>query len=130
MRELASTSKASTFNQVFHLQKPDYSRDVTEASKTAFVLVHMSSSLGNNVESQIVTDIWRQLAPKFGDVKFCEIRADLCVEGYPEHNTPTILIYKDGDIKRQLVSLKELRGPKTTAQGKDADESEKWVAMD
>ena len=117
MHELSSITKASKFNQVFHLQKPDYSRDVTEASKTAFVLVHMSSSLGTNVESRIVTEIFRQLALKFGDVKFCEIHADLCVEGYPEQNTPTILIYREGDIKRQIVTLKELRGSKTTAQG-------------
>ncbi|EDN08832.1 hypothetical protein I7I51_00491 [Histoplasma capsulatum] len=51
---------------------------------------------------------------KYGDIKFCEIRADMCIEGYPDRNTPTILAYKDGDIKRQLVTLKELRGPKTT----------------
>lgn len=42
------------------------------------------------------------------------MRADLCIEGYPERNTPTILIYKDGDIKRQLVTLKEMRGESTS----------------
>lgn len=58
-------------------------------------------------------ELWRQLAVKFGDIKFCEIRADLCIEGYPERNTPTILIYKDGEIKRQLVTLQQLNGPRT-----------------
>ena len=53
------------------------------------------------------------MATRYGDIKFCEIRADLCVEGYPEKNTPTILIYRDGDIKRQIVTLGELNGPKT-----------------
>ncbi|KAI4184128.1 MAG: hypothetical protein L6R41_004967 [Letrouitia leprolyta] len=111
--ELSSISQSSVFNQVYPLQKPDYSRDVTEASGKAFVLVHLTSSLGTNIESRLLTELWRELARKFGDVKFCEIRGDMCIEGYPDRNTPTILVYRDGDIKKQLVTLKELAGPKT-----------------
>ena len=117
MAELSSLSKASVYNQVYPLQKPDYSRDVTEASREAFVLVHLRSSIGTNVESRLVTDFWRDLARRFGEIKFCEIQADLCIEGYPERNTPTILIYKDGDIKRQIVTLKELQGERTKIEG-------------
>lgn len=101
------------YGQVYPLQKPDYAKDVTEASSKAFVLVNLTSSLGTNVESRILTDLWRQLAVKYGDVKFCEIRADMCIEGYPERNTPTVLIYREGDVKRQIVTLRELRGVKT-----------------
>lgn len=70
-----------------------------------------------NVESRVLSQIWRELAAKYGDIKFCEMRADMCIEGYPEKNTPTILIYKDGDIKRQLITLRELNGPKTGVEG-------------
>ena len=118
MAELSSISKSSKFNQVYPLQKPDYARDVTEASKESFVFVSMTSSLGTNTESRLATELWRQLAQKFGDVKFCEIRANLCVEGYPEKNTPTILVYKDGDIRKQLITLREMRGVRTTLEGK------------
>ena len=61
-------------------------------------------------------ELWRELATRFGDVKFCQMQANLCIEGYPDRNTPTILIYKDGDIKRQIVTLKDLRGDKTIHQ--------------
>ena len=54
------------------------------------------------------------MSRKYGDIKFCEMRADLCIEGYPERNTPTILIYKDGNIRRQIVTLAELNGPGTS----------------
>jgi hypothetical protein len=118
MGELSAINTASVYNQVYHLQKPDYSRDVTEASSKAYVLVLLTSSHGTNPESRILIEIWRQLAQRFGDVKFCQIRADLCIEGYPEKNTPTVLIYKDGDIKKQIVTLRELRGAHTTAEGK------------
>lgn len=99
------------------MQKPDYQRDVTEASKNSFVLVHLTSSQGANTESRLLTELWRELARLFGDIKFCEIKADMCIEGYPEKNTPTILLYKDGDIKRQIVTLKELRGQNTVLEG-------------
>ena len=108
----------SIHNQVYPLQKPDYARDVTEASSKYFVFVHLTSSLGNNIESRLLTELWRDLARKYGEVKFCEMRADLCIEGYPEKNTPTVLIYRDGEIKRQLVTLRELGGQVTKMEGK------------
>jgi hypothetical protein len=102
------------YGQVYPLQKPDYARDVTEASLKCFVFVHLTSSLGTNVESRVLTELWREMARNYGDIKFCEMRADLCIEGYPERNTPTILVYKDGDIKRQIITLAELNGPRTS----------------
>ena len=117
MVELASISAASVYGQVYPLQKPDYAGDVTDASQKAFVLVHLTSSLGTNIESRLLTDLWRELARKFGEIKFCEMRADLCIEGYPERNTPTILIYRDGDIEKQVVTLRELGGQATSMRG-------------
>src|SRR5271156_3942061 len=116
LAELASLQKSSVHGQVYPLQKPDYAKDVTEASFKYFVLVHLSSSLATNVESRVLTELWREMATKYGDVKFCEIRADLCIEGYPERNTPTILVYRDGDIKRQVVTLRELNGVRTSME--------------
>lgn len=116
MAELATLQKASVFNQVYPLQKTDYAKEVTEASSDAFVLVNLTS-MGGNVESRILTEIWRQLAAKYGDIKFCEIRADMCIEGYPERNTPTILAYKDGEIQKQFVTLRELKGVRTKLEG-------------
>ncbi len=66
------------------------------------------------------------MARKFGDVKFCEMRADLCIEGYPERNTPTILIYKDGDIKKQVVTLGELGGERAVLRGKFLSAGRQW----
>lgn len=116
LAELSTLQKASIYNQVYPLQKVDYAREVTDESSKAFVLVHLTSPSGN-VESRVLSELWRQLASKFGDVKFCEIRADMCIEGYPERNTPTILVYKDGEIRRQFVTLRELNGPRTKIGG-------------
>ncbi|KAJ6020596.1 hypothetical protein N7540_006100 [Penicillium herquei] len=115
LAEFSILQQTSNFNQVYPLQKVDYAREVTDASKDAFVLVNLTSQ-GANVESRVLTELWRQLAAKFGDIKFCEIRADMCIEGYPERNTPTILVYKDTEIRRQLVTLRELKGVRTKLQ--------------
>ncbi|RAH42085.1 phosducin family protein [Aspergillus brunneoviolaceus CBS 621.78] len=116
LAELSTLQQTSVHNQVYPLQKVDYAREVTEASNSCFVLVHLSSSTGGNVESQRLTELWRTLAAKYGDIKFCEIRANMCIEGYPERNTPTILVYRNTEIKRQLVTLQELKGPRTTVE--------------
>ena len=99
---------------VYHLQKPDYSRDVTEASKESAVLVNMTSS---NAESRLLSVLWRQAAQKFADIKFCEIAAGMCIEGYPDANCPTILVYKNEDIVEQIVRLGGLRGMDTRLDG-------------
>jgi hypothetical protein len=115
--ELSKIVNTSVYNQVYPLQKPDWSREVTEESQKAFIFVLLTSSQGNNVESRVMIEVWRELARKYGDVKFGQIRADLCIEGYPDRNTPTVLVYKDGDIKKQIVTLRELNGPKTGLPG-------------
>lgn len=117
MQELSTITSASVYNQVYHLQKPDYSRDVTDASKQAYVFVLLTSSQGTNTESRIAIEFWRELATRFGDVKFCQMRAELCIEGYPDKNTPTVLVYKDGDIKKQIVTLREMGGVRCTVKG-------------
>lgn len=109
--------RTSVHNQVYPLQKPDYTRDVTEASSKYYVCVLLTSSLGTNIESRLLIEFWRELAQKYGDIKFCEMRADLCIEGYPERNAPTILIYRNGDIVKQIITLREMKGVNTKVEG-------------
>lgn len=117
MAEISTLQKASVYNQVYPLQKTDYAKEVTDASADTYVLVNLTSSTGGNTESRVLSEIWRQLAPKYGELKFCEIRGDMCIEGYPDRNTPTILVYKDGEIRRQYVTLRDLKGVRTKAEG-------------
>jgi hypothetical protein len=121
MAELSTINTKSVYNQVYPLQKPDWSKDVTEESKKAFVFVLLTSSQGMNVESRLLVEFWRELARVYGDVKFGQIRGELCIEGYPDKNTPTILVYKNGDIKKQIVTLLGLKGTQTKLPGRTPD---------
>lgn len=108
--EIASLAKKALHGAVYPISKPDYSREVTEASNNGPVLVNLTSGLGTNVESRVLTELWRRAAAEFGEVKFCEIRGDMAIEGYPDRNCPTILVYHNGDIVKQLVTLITLGG--------------------
>lgn len=110
VQELASLTKKALHGTVYPLSKPDYSREVTEASDAGPVLVNLISGLGTNVESRVLTELWRQAAAEYGEVKFCQIRGDMAIEGYPDRNCPTILVYNKGDIVKQVVTLMTMGG--------------------
>ncbi len=120
VQELASLTKKAVHGTVYPISKPDYSREVTEASKNGPVLVNLTSGLGTNVESRVLTELWRQAAREYGEVKFCEIRGDMAIEGYPDRNCPTILVYDKGDIVKQVVTLMTMGGVRIGMEEIDA----------
>lgn len=119
MRELSALQTKAVHGSVYPISKPEYSREVTEASKNGPVFVNLTSSLSTNVESRVLSELWKQAAKEYGDVKFCEMRADKAIENYPERNCPTILVYKNGDIVKQIVTLATVGGVRMNMLGID-----------
>jgi hypothetical protein len=105
MAEISSIQNKAVHGSVYPLSKPEYQREVTDASAKGPVLVNLTSGMGNNVESRVLSELWRQAAREYGDIKFCEIRASQAIENYPDRNCPTILVYNKGDIVKQVVTL-------------------------
>ncbi|KAL6796813.1 putative phosducin-like protein [Trichoderma sp. SZMC 28012] len=112
MAELSNLQKKSIHGSVYPISKPDYQREITEASNNGPVFVNLTSTSGN-VESRVLSELWRQAAKEYGDIKFCEIRASQAIENYPDRNCPTILVYNKGDIVKQIVTLMTLAGART-----------------
>ncbi|EEY15709.1 phosducin family protein [Verticillium alfalfae VaMs.102] len=110
MQEISSMQSKAVHGSVYPVSKPDYARDITDASHKGPVLVNLISSLGTNIESRVLSELWKMAAQEYGEVKFCEMRADKAIEGYPERNCPTILVYKNGDIAKQIVTLMTVGG--------------------
>ena len=104
----------SRHGTVYPISKPDYEREVTEASATEPVFVHLAASTASNVESSLLSNIWRDAAREYPELKFCQIRADQAIENYPDRNCPTILVYKAGEIAKQVVTLRTLGGTSTS----------------
>ncbi|KAK8061407.1 phosducin family protein [Apiospora phragmitis] len=110
MQELNALTKKAIHGAVYPVSKPEYQRAVTEASNNGPVFVNLTSSMGTNVESRVLSELWKQAAKEYGDVKFCEIQADKAIENYPDRNCPTILVYNNGDIVKQVVTLMTVGG--------------------
>lgn len=115
MRKLASNEK---FGSVYPVSKPEWKKEVTDASKNVPVFVHLSCE--SQIQSRLLSVILRSAAAKFKDIKFCEIEGRRAIEGYPDKNCPTILIYKDGELIKQLVTLLMLNGNDTTLKDIEA----------
>lgn len=110
MEEMNAVASKAAHGKVYPITKQDYAREITEASKTYPVLLHLSSSSHGNVESRLLSELFRAAAEKFPEVKFCECIAEMCIENYPEKNCPTILVYKEGDLSKNMIGLGEMRG--------------------
>ncbi|GMG21817.1 unnamed protein product [Ambrosiozyma monospora] len=104
-------SKNYQFGDVYHINKPEYAKEVTEASKSVYVVLIMS---GNNLQSRVINEVINSAARKFKDVKFVEIQGSRAVENYPEANLPTILVYHDTNVVKQYITLTMLSGNQTS----------------
>lgn len=115
MAELRTIQKKALHGTVYPISKPEYQREVTDSSKNGPVFVNLTSAMGN-VESRVLSELWRQAANEYGETKFCEIRANQAIENYPDRNCPTILVYKNGDIIKQVVTLATVGGVRINMQ--------------
>ncbi|CCE63969.1 hypothetical protein TPHA_0G01320 [Tetrapisispora phaffii CBS 4417] len=136
LAELAKLQQRSKFGDVYHINKPEYNKEVTEASKGAkkvsngtylnsidnneskeessnavYVFVHLS--LQSKLQSRILSHIFQTEAPKFPEIKFVDIPGPRAIENYPENNCPTLIVYYNGDVVRNIVTLLGLGGNDT-----------------
>lgn len=57
------------------------------------------------------------LARKFPATKFLKSISTTCVPNYPDKNLPTIFVYFEGNLKKQLIGSFDLRGMNLTCDG-------------
>ncbi|CDK28599.1 unnamed protein product [Kuraishia capsulata CBS 1993] len=112
LAEIAELTKKSKFGSVYPITKPEYKKEITDASNESFIFLHMT--LSSNQQSRLLSAIMQRIAPKFAEIKFCEIPANRAVENYPDANCPTILIYYKGDLVQQYITLTQLGGSGAT----------------
>ncbi|KAK6204309.1 thioredoxin-like protein [Scheffersomyces amazonensis] len=114
MNEIKELSSKQKFGTVFPINKQEYEDEITKASNDSFVVVHLS--LSSNLQSRLLSSIFQQLAPKYSEIKFCEIPANRCIENYPESNCPTLIVYHKTNVIKQYITLTQLGGNATTVK--------------
>lgn len=105
MAEMKAQLSREKYGRVYPISKPDYTREVTEASMNSHVVVCLYQEY--LMECKLLNKILDRIAEKHPSVKFCRIIADLCIPHYPDKNVPTILVYDKGDLKKQIIGISE-----------------------
>lgn len=108
MSEMKSdqNAKYGSFQQI---SKTDYNVQVTEASKTETVVLLLHQS--GIPASKLIYNHLNRLSTKYKNIKFLHIVATACIENYPDHNVPTLLVYGNGGVlMAQLVGINKLGG--------------------
>jgi hypothetical protein len=102
-RRLAELKESSS-NQVHEISRPDFVKEVTEASHHRPVVVHLYQD--SVEESAVLKRDMRQLSGQFGQIKFVEIVASRCIPDYPDALVPTILYYYKGSMVQKITKAK------------------------
>ncbi|KAJ1571087.1 hypothetical protein NDA11_007694 [Ustilago hordei] len=149
MSQLRTETKKARFGRVYPISRPDYTREVTEASKIdpdanpdsqPQIEQEERNSNGTSATDKqryggtgVVCFLYKDgidtcrllagyldtLAAKYPATKFVSIVGDQCIPNYPDRNLPTLLIYRNGELHRQIVGLRPeigLDGMKTKCE--------------
>jgi len=101
LAEIQTRLSGEIFGELYHTDAESFVRDVSEASKQAPVLVHLYQRYIDHCK--LINGYLTRLAPLNRKIKMVAIIANHCIKDYPDRNVPTLLFYKDGDLKTQLV---------------------------
>lgn len=107
-------AKKEIYGRVLPLVKPDFVKEVSEGSNDCWVIVHLHQDYLET--SNHLCMLMEQLAAKHRAAKFMRIKADACIEDYPDKHVPTTLVYKDNECKTRIVGLSEFGGPECSAK--------------
>lgn len=96
------------FGSVMPLSRDNYMAEVNQAGEGVAVVVFLFKE--RHYLSAYTLVLLEKLARKYKDVKFLQIESSDCIPGYPDANLPTIFVYRDDDLLRQLVGAAALGG--------------------
>jgi hypothetical protein len=112
--ELKAKAAANRFGALLPLTRVDFVREVSEASADCWVVVFLHQD--HVADSQLLARVLPRVAAAHAAAKFMAIKADACIEGYPDRNVPTLLLYHKGALQSQVVGLAELGGARLLSE--------------
>ncbi len=108
LQQLQQERFRNRFGDVTEIAKDEWVTQVNEASKASWVVVNLYQD--SVVECRLLEETLRVIAAKFKYIKCLKIRSTQAIENWPERNLPTLFVYEGGELKHQLITLKEVGG--------------------
>ncbi|KAN0075374.1 Thioredoxin-like fold [Tylopilus felleus] len=114
-QRLADERKAinrARFGRVYPIGREDYTREVTEASKTNEEDDEDEKGTGvicflykaGIPRSDRTSDHVRELAARYPRTKFVSIVGNKCIADLPDSRIPMLIMYRKGEIRNQLIA--------------------------
>lgn len=111
MKALASKSK---YGEVKEILAKDYVQEVNNAGDDIWVILHLYKP--GIPLCTLINQYLANLARKFPATKFLKSISTICIPNWPDRNLPTIFIYHNGNMIKQIIGAIELRGMKLTEE--------------
>lgn len=110
--ELKALAERQKFGLVGEISAQDYINEVNKAGEGIWVVLHLYKQ--GIPLCALINEYMKCLAAKYPTVKFLKSISTTCIPNYPDKNLPTVFIYFEGDMKKQLAGPLEFRGPNLT----------------
>ncbi|XP_070167222.1 viral IAP-associated factor homolog [Polyergus mexicanus] len=111
MKELANKSK---YGEVREISAEDYVQEINKAGEDVWVVLHLYKS--GIPLCTLVNQYLASLARKFPTTKFLKSISTTCIPNWPDSNLPTIFIYYNGNMVKQIIGSIEFRGMKLSEE--------------
>ncbi|KTW30369.1 hypothetical protein T552_00842 [Pneumocystis carinii B80] len=114
LRELQAYAAAAKYGEIRMIEYKEWITEVTEASYYTSVLVFLYKD--TIIASQRLGEKLKEIAMKYLYIKIVKIEGNKTIEGYPDKNLPTLLVYKSGNvIGQKIIKIENIK------------EVEKWL---
>lgn len=110
--ELKALAEKRKFGSVREISGQDYINEVNKAGDGIYVVLHLYRQ--GIPLCALINQFLNELATRYPEVKFIRSIATTCIPNFPEKNLPSIFIYYEGNIQKQIIGPEELRGDKLT----------------
>ena len=112
LAELKAKRAREKYGGVREIARNDFVVEVSEASKAVWVCLHLYNDEVR--ESRLMGEVFAALAARHKATKFLKIRSTACIEGWPDRNLPTLIVYHGGEMVEggQIMGLAHCGGRK------------------
>lgn len=90
---------------------------MNNAPKDVLVVLHLYQTYLE--VCNLINEVMERVATRHEHIKMLKIIADRCIENYPDHNVPTIIIYKNGQMVKTVAKFDKLYRKITVASFED-----------
>ncbi|XP_072029678.1 phosducin-like protein 3 [Amphiura filiformis] len=112
--EIKRLQAKEKYGFVKEISAQDYVQEVNQAGDGVWVILHLYKQ--GIPLCALLNQYFATLAAKFPATKFIKSISTVCIPNYPDKNLPTIFVYYEGDMKKQMVGPTEFGGMNITME--------------